>query len=924
MKNRLISILLILSMLFSYASPVFALSETQNLELDGCVGETSSEIVFQVNKNASGLKAEVSNIKKDRLLNVLVDVKPVIQLEGTFFICYLQFTGKHAGTCELDYSISYTLSGKKCSETRHIIVSVVNERVEKAKDKAAELASSASSTASDAWDATKNKASEIKENVTDKASDLYGKAGDVISVAKSKTSETLSALKNKFISWYGTAKDAAVYVYDEAAKMTIAGYNKANQKAKELIGDASDYISSLKNDTPEIIEYAEFDPDHPIRDSIPGVEFDETDSHYLGTTDTVEKFIAYYISSVLSARGYEVYNGAVYYRDKVYGGLIYTKNEPFLVEEGKAICSCGFMQLIPSDYSGLRITDDVVQSGLIAVSTPVQGTEAQPFIVEEYTLIDDFSGIFDNHYFRYTQTGPYVTEIKILENKASNYDATIELYNFDNEKYVYFASDAQTEVEVLYNDNSEAFEGSVSTVNAIVDLEENSTDFDETATVIVLDGNSLDQVLNLARSGSGKVIGFAKNAIRNVRLSSGQFLGINADGSSSVYGIASNMNAERTTDGIISTVGSGLGVAGSVASIVCVSAGGILIVKAIVITVGTMAIVYNISNLIEGIENVYYGAQGNSAEATNPVLIAFKKAIPDEATAELVYHCWGIGTTILTNMLVPVNSALHLAKCKGLNTFKTCVSVARAALTYSAKLFAAGVGAGLVSKYVSKVVSKATKDECMGKLVGFGSALVTGMLVYQGLDAIDKNLNISGLYPKNEIVKAFKSANDKQHKNYASSERISRRQRGENEELINWLVDAATEEFQLDARPNVKVYYDPKCVDLGAYDYSNNTIYVNMSHAGHQGSNGVVELFNTIGHECEHAFQWQVVHNPQDYPDIPPELINQWRIDFNSYISPDPSFANFDAYTQQSIELDADTAGSWFADHMLSALGFSV
>ena len=103
-------------------------------------------------------------------------------------------------------------------------------------------------------------------------------------------------------------------------------------------------------------------------------------------------------------------------------------------------------------------------------------------------------------------------------------------------------------------------------------------------------------------------------------------------------------------------------VTGTVATVAFCVQNGVLVVPVIVITTGACSIVYNISNMLEGMQDVYYGAKGDVTEAENPVLALFKKVIGDDRIATLVYHIWGISTTMVAGVMKPVAQALNFAR----------------------------------------------------------------------------------------------------------------------------------------------------------------------------------------------------------------------------------------------------------------------
>ena len=734
----------------------------------------------------------------------------------------------------------------------------------------------------------------------DKVEDIANQAGNTATQLLSKAGELLASAEATVAKTYGTAKDSVIYVYDEAASLTATGYEKASALANGIIGDVSEYIEGLnRHEDPMPDVYAHGNPDMLIKDFPDGMSYNDSESITIDDKYITEQFITYYVSSILDARGYDVYNGVVYYKGEIYGGIIFTKGDVFIEENGHKISSCGFIQIVSDDYTGFTITDEIVQSGLIAVSSASFGASTESFIVEDYALLEDFSGIYHNIYFSLKQYDHYVLRVSMKENLAANYDSTIDLYDFDNEKYLY-QSDGTVKTDLLYIEENEVFQSAATTVNAIVDYGENTVD--SLATVFVMDGNVLDSLMSKVDEGIETVTGFIQNAVEGITLSNEQFLEIDSSGEAHILGIKNEDDEARLTNGIITTIGAGLAAAGAVASIVCVVKAGSIVVSAIVITTATSAIVYNISNMLEGTQDIIYGATGEEQGSINPVLSIFNQFIPDEQTASLLYHIWGVGNTIISGLMMPITKALKIAKVRSLNILQTSASVIRASITTIAKVLATGVGASIVDNYVSKVVTKLTKNGSIGKLAGFGACLISGFFLYKGLDAADRHLDISGLYPKPAIKAAFVKSQDEQVQYLIRKETISAQQRGEDEALVNYVVDIATDHYGLESRPNVLLIYDSESSIYGGYNPEVDTLIINMRAEDHQYAH---ELFDTIGHEMRHAFQYQDIrNNPQsEYAD---SLIN--------YISPE---VNYDAYFTQTCEADAYREGAAFADFMM-------
>lgn len=709
----------------------------------------------------------------------------------------------------------------------------------------------------------------------------------IASVAKKVGSSSKEIFDNSIdfiVDTYGTAKDGVVYAFDSTVEFTQKGLEKAGEKSKELIGNVEDFIFGIDNEPDEIITYANCDSEKPIKDLPSNYEFNQKNSFVINSNYETEQFIAYYISSILSARGYSVYNGAAYYKNKLYGGLIYTKKEIFVEEDNQKIYSCGFVQLISEDYDGLLIDDDIVNSGLIAV--PCDSTsEADAYIVDEFSLFDDFSGLYNNVKFSYEQIDNYVIKVKFDQSIKSYYD-------FDNEKSINYVDNNTS--DSLYFNNNEEYMMAKETINAIKDYEENNDGY--ISTVLVYDGSTMDSIdysSNEAAKNNTKKFG---NNLNNKEIDNA-FLKLNETGDADIYEASGNVDEARLTNGLLTTIGTGLATAGVVASVICTCTAGSVVVSAIVITTGTSAIIYNVSNMIEGVQDIYYGSKGSNTESSNPILNLFKAYIPDKDMASMIYHIWGISNNVISSLMVPVAKALTLAKVSGLNAFHTTISVLRASLTTVAKALATTVGAGLVGNYVSKVVAKATKNDNMGKIAGFGAGLVTGMLIYKGLDAIDKKLNVSGLYPKNTIKQSFIESKNQQTESYFSTE-VDSNNRGEIQKEVDFIVDCAVEEYGIENRPSVKIVYDSNAPYDGYYSNYENEICVNALSSENQTLEG---LLDTIGHEMRHAAQWQSGDENMLYS-------------LEHYIRPEQNYSD---YRYQLCEADAFEAGAKFSSKMM-------
>ena len=78
------------------------------------------------------------------------------------------------------------------------------------------------------------------------------------------------------------------------------------------------------------------------------------------------------------------------------------------------------------------------------------------------------------------------------------------------------------------------------------------------------------------------------------------------------------------------------------------------------------------------------------------------------------------------------------------------------------------------------------------------------------------------------------------------------------------------------------------------------------------------ELLNTTTHEMRHQLQTDALRNPEAFPDIPQETLDQWEYEFTHYV--DPSY-DFEGYQSQAIETDARAFAEEVVDDYLSEAG---
>lgn len=83
-------------------------------------------------------------------------------------------------------------------------------------------------------------------------------------------------------------------------------------------------------------------------------------------------------------------------------------------------------------------------------------------------------------------------------------------------------------------------------------------------------------------------------------------------------------------------------------------------------------------------------------------------------------------------------------------------------------------------------------------------------------------------------------------------------------------------------------------------------------------SSRLSELLNTTTHEMRHQLQTEALRNPDAFPDIPQETLDQWKYEFTHYI--EPSY-DFEGYQSQASETDTRAFAEEVVDVFLSEAG---
>ena len=465
----------------------------------------------------------------------------------------------------------------------------------------------------------------------------------------------------------------------------------------------------------------------------------------------------------------EVFQALAIVGDEMIPGLAFTEYTVLEKTSETTIYSCGFIQLIDPDSDvGVSVTREDVERGVAVVPYGEYNTSTG-FIIGMGAAISSFSGILNNLYFRYDQVADYAVSITIEENDRSVYDESIDLYNFDRDRYVFKGdmSYSSTDAYPYLTDEAKAYATARSVVEQIIEYQNSNHYNAETETIIIFTEDAVEEYM-LNSSQQGTINGFLIEELNNIELEANQFLVVTADGVNIETVVDTDALAkERTTNGIIGLIGSALLVAGSIfVTVATCGAGAPVAITAIAVVTGASATLYSVSQMISSVSDIYYGSKGDiTSESINPVLDCFKKAIGDDEKATKIYHLWGISSSVVQALVNPANAALSLSRAAGASVWQTTIAITRAVAVEAVKMATTGLVSMGVGYGTTMIVTNITGNSNIGKLVGFGTTLVAGFLTYRGLNKLDAKYNFSGLHSKPTVVAAKEKQPIREFKN---------------------------------------------------------------------------------------------------------------------------------------------------------------
>ncbi len=490
-----------------------------------------------------------------------------------------------------------------------------------------------------------------------------------------------------------------------------------------------------------------------IKESIEDFLYTATEWNIEVTEQDAFALAAESVAFDLYSADFDVFKAFVMVDEVIIPGLAYTKYEIYSNDETTTVYSCGFVQLIEGSETEAVITREMVENGLIVIPYGTYDTNSS-FVLNMGASIESYSFILDDYYTRYDQIADYAVSISVEENDRSLWDENIDLFNYDEERYVFKGDMSYKSVNAspYFSDEAKAYAAAREAVEKIVEYQESNAYKVEKQVIILFTEDALEEYILNTQQGS--INGFLLEQINNLEVQENQFVVITTEGVHIETVVDTDALAkERMTNGIIGFIGSALLVTGSIfITVATCGAGAPLAISAICVAAGTGATLYGVSQLVEAGLEIYYGATGDVTSASyNPLLEAFKAVIPDDELATKVYHTFGISCSLVQTLIVPANAAIGLSKAAGATAWQTTLAVGRAVIVETAKIAITGAVAAGIGYGTTILVTDLTGSENWGKIAGFGSTLLAGMFTYKGLNKIDTHFNFSGLYSKTAL-----------------------------------------------------------------------------------------------------------------------------------------------------------------------------
>ncbi len=684
--------------------------------------------------------------------------------------------------------------------------------------------------------------------------------------------------------------------------------------------DASSSGGEVAPVTPSNVRYAS--PDMPESMVIEDLKIVEDDAYY-------SSLAIYLAEREMASLGLNTFRAYAIIPDEsgdsdepkyILPGIAFSDGSLYSIdEEGNPYYSCGFMQIVEgkAEYT---LTPEIAANGIAVMAQDDSDTR---YIIESNAFVDGFSGLSNGHYFSYKQTAPFVIslESKKVSGPVKSYaDEDLDLYDYDNEEYLYQASifrGSTIGAYAIYGKAATAYKNAIAALNEAIRIQEENGMMIALNSFVVFDLDSLSaDIANLQEEFVG---------IEGFELAQNQYIVSTSDG----YKVVTDNSYEsartsRGFSGLLKTLtgaaltggGAMLMVAGAAAMMACPVLGGLMLIS------GTAEVVFGAADVVEGAQDIIAAATGDiDQKSYNPIKGLFAKMYGDEEAGEKAYYFCEAIIGLTSSFYGPINMAFQAAS--GLSGgFSTAISVGRAIAVHAVKIGITTLVTVGVGKFAAQAASKMGIGEIGSQLIGIGAGLLTGFLVYKGLDKIDRSLNLSG-FRKVRPVSLREIEDEKtririrktgdtdiadgqpalyKERNYYSKkvytdETASRLSSEQNIKLKygTRFFDESSQPF-FDYFPSLrhKALQSKQTLVAGFVDFETKTIYLDFSRIKEDG----VLMLRTVAHLMRHLHQFETA----DFNSPVMKALRQ-----ENYVGPDgPLYQYLDNAAEQDAEAYAD------------------
>ncbi len=494
--------------------------------------------------------------------------------------------------------------------------------------------------------------------------------------------------------------------------------------------------------TPSNVHYAS--PDMPESMAIEDLQFVEDDAYY-------SSLAIYLAERELASLGLNVFRAFAAIPDEeedaedpkyVLPGIAFSDGSLYSYDEdGNPYYSCGFMQIVEGEPE-YTLTPEIAANG-VAV-TPQDGSDTR-FIIESNAFVDGFSGLSNGHYFSYKQTAPFVITVssKKVSGPVKDFaDEDLDLYDYDNQEYLYQASifkGSTIGAYAIYGKAAIAYENAVAALDEAIRIQEENGMVLALNSFVVFDTDCLNAEIGNLQEEFGSLTGF--------ELAQNQYIVATEDG----YQVITDNSYEtarqaRGFSGLLKTLtgaamtggGAMLMVTGLTTFATCPVLGGLMLLS------GAVQAVFGTADVVEAAQDIIACTTGNiEMESYNPIKDFFRNMFGDDEAGEKAYYFCEAAIGLTNSFFGPINMALQSSS--GLaGGFSTAIGVGRVMAVHAAKLGITTLVAVQAGKFAQRAASELGLSDIASQIIGIGVSFVTGFLVYRGLDKIDRAFNLSG------------------------------------------------------------------------------------------------------------------------------------------------------------------------------------